>query len=891
MRSRWLLAVLPLISSGSAPAQPVSVTNFIRISFQHSAWGEPGDVWAGLLPGDPDGVGSVNVTTTAGDKGTWNIESMTFLGAGNQTWLTISIADGANNLIQLYDGNASLMTNGRTGTFTQITGTGAFHTATVNIGYTFTCIDPHPGQCYTGGAPVATDFLSSFSADGTITATITNQPVPPPNPVILGPKSTGSNKGGASGQYSVYMTPGGNTVIVSADGGNGNVVLKHSDQAPAAGSNGSISLTVPSQFVAVNYTAAATCTNVAEVCWATIPSPSGALPAFTTGTITADLNFGNPPPGVYPADLSVALTAPDGSIPPSTENSTATLIINPSPPLLLSESGVTFQTGAGALSQLVHSISLSSSSPLAYTATASTLSGGNWLSVAPASGTTPASGAASVGILANPSGLAAGTYFGRVDINAPGASTVWQSVEVELTVVAPGIAPPIFSATGLIFSAAEGAFPPAQDILVSTLSNQQMTISPGVDDNDLAWFKVDSSATTLQSGQSIKQTVLVGNSSLTPGVYPGSILEAVGSTNDSIPVVLIVTPSTGTCTPSQLVAVVTSLYGGFELPAGLPVLIQAQISDDCGSPLTSGTVIASAGPGDAPVMMTAGSNGQWSGTWLPHGTIPGPVSVEINAQSASGLQGCASVTGTIDANTTLPVVTPGGIVSAANPVSGAPLAPGEFISIYGANLAPSTVSSGPPYPTTLGGTQVLLGGVPLPLQVVSPGLINAVVPFETQANAIQELLISQNGAYSLPESVVVASVSPAIFTQSETGEGPGVIVVYKSNGTVYETSPTQPASAGDLLLIYASGLGAVSPAVADGAPGPTSPPFATTVNPVSATIGGVPGNVSFAGLAPGYVGVYQVNVTVPSGVTPGTNVPVVLATAGFSSATATVTIQ
>jgi hypothetical protein len=81
-----------------------------------------------------------------------------------------------------------------------------------------------------------------------------------------------------------------------------------------------------------------------------------------------------------------------------------------------------------------------------------------------------------------------------------------------------------------------------------------------------------------------------------------------------------------------------------------------------------------------------------------------------------------------------------------------------------------------------------------------------------------------------------------------------------------------------------------SPASLAFAPEPTSP-HSNTVNPVTVTIGGNPAQVLFAGLAPGYAGLYQVNVVVPEGVTPGANVPVILTTAAFSSPPVTVAVQ
>ena len=129
------------------------------------------------------------------------------------------------------------------------------------------------------------------------------------------------------------------------------------------------------------------------------------------------------------------------------------------------------------------------------------------------------------------------------------------------------------------------------------------------------------------------------------------------------------------------------------------------------------------------------------------------------------------------------------------------------------------------------------------------------------------------------------------FTQAQSGQGAGVIVVVKANGTQFENTAAAPASVGDALTIYCAGLGAVNPPVADGSAAPLTPPFAQTVDPVTVTVGGIPAQVLFSGLAPGYAGVYQVNVLIPSGVAPGASVPVAITAGGFPSPPVTVAIQ
>jgi uncharacterized protein (TIGR03437 family) len=230
------------------------------------------------------------------------------------------------------------------------------------------------------------------------------------------------------------------------------------------------------------------------------------------------------------------------------------------------------------------------------------------------------------------------------------------------------------------------------------------------------------------------------------------------------------------------------------------------------------------------------------------------------------------------------------VVSNASFASGAPLAPGAFVAIFGSNLASSTALAGSlPFSTNMGGAQVFLGGEALPLQYAANGQINAIIPYDAPVNATQQLIVEQGGAYSMPETILLATAQPAVFTVDQSGGGAGAITVVKSNGKQFQSSPAMPAAAGDVLEIFCSGLGAVTPAVLAGSAAPASPP-AKTVNQVTATVGGQPVQVAFAGLAPGFAGLYQVNVSVPSGIT-GDAVPVVLTVAGASSPPVTVAIR
>lgn len=887
MTRSWLGPIL-IVNLATAASAQSGITNLAASLVGNGGGiGEPGQIDAHF----DRGLFTVSYSVTNAANGfTTNYANsipLSFAGiAGNGTGTDIVLlfAGNANDGVHFHDTNSHLRNDGRDGTASVDWGIGAFHGATGTLTYNFKCTS----LCFQGqGTPVAGIFGFTMSASGTLDLqTARAQDITPQ--ASTNPPAPNSIK----------------TFITKPAGGSAPSIRRASAvSAAATGSSGggeSLSFAVPWQPVKSTFSATGACPTLPNGCWLAIPTASGTISPFTDASIEVDLNYGELGTGVYPANFTFTLTPGQGGGAPATQSLPFTLIVTDgSPQLQISERGIQFQTVAGEnQGPPAHTISLSSTgAAIPYTATASTAAGGNWLTVTPASGSAFLSTApAIVAIAANPAGLAPGDYFGHVDIHAPGAFEPEQTVVVELAVTAAAAAAPLLSTTGVVFVARQFTNPAQQSLTVSTLSNEQIAVSGKASaDNSGTWLSASASSTILQSGQPVTETLFVNTQGLSPGVYTGTFYETVTATAKDVPakVLLILTPPSGaSCTPTQLLPAMTNLGANFEFRAGLPISLQAEIVDDCGSPLNTGAVQASFSTGDLAVAMTPLGNGIWAGTWEPHGIAGGGVSVEIGAQSEAGLLGSISVSGTLDTNTAATVVTPGGIVNAAGLVSGAPLAPGEFISIFGSNLGPSTpvVSPSYPYVTALGGTQVLLGGQRLPLEFVSAGQINALVPYGIAVNGLQELLVEQNGVYSPLEALAVAAANPAVFTQSQSGQGAGVIVVVKADGTQFEATASQPASAGDALVIYCSGLGAVSPAVGDGAAAPLSP-LSTTVNAVTATVGGQPAQVLFAGLTPGYAGLYQVNAVVPAGVAAGPNVPVILTVAGFPSAPVTVAIQ
>jgi uncharacterized protein (TIGR03437 family) len=215
---------------------------------------------------------------------------------------------------------------------------------------------------------------------------------------------------------------------------------------------------------------------------------------------------------------------------------------------------------------------------------------------------------------------------------------------------------------------------------------------------------------------------------------------------------------------------------------------------------------------------------------------------------------------------------PQGIVNAASfAPAGDSIAPGEFIALFGTNLAGTTQTGLPPYPLTLGTVTVLINDRPAPIQYISPTRINALVPYST-VGPLATIVVNNNGQMSEGVGVPVATTAPGVFALSQNGIGEGAIL----HTDFSLVNAAKPAKRGETVLVFLTGLGAVNPPVADGT-ADGSNPFNKTVGTVNVLIGGLPATVSFSGLAPGFPGLYQLNVVVPPDLVVTTAGPVPLA--------------
>jgi uncharacterized protein (TIGR03437 family) len=276
--------------------------------------------------------------------------------------------------------------------------------------------------------------------------------------------------------------------------------------------------------------------------------------------------------------------------------------------------------------------------------------------------------------------------------------------------------------------------------------------------------------------------------------------------------------------------------------------------------------------------------------WTPPASDVGPVTIYVAANAANNngsntgdriyttslkLTPVASGGGT---GGTKPAVASGGIVSASAFKSTASASPGGWIEIFGSNLSSTTRGwagsdfNGNTAPTSLDGVSVTVGGRSAYVAFVSPGQVNALVPEGVAIGSGVPVVVRNGSSESDPVLLDTADVAPAILAPPAFAVGGrqyAVATIPGSGSTVTFAGATgsipgaslRPARPGEVITLYGIGFGPVSPAVT---PGNIATELARVIQNVTVQFGSTPANVQYAGLAPGFVGLYQFNVEVPA---------------------------
>ncbi len=290
------------------------------------------------------------------------------------------------------------------------------------------------------------------------------------------------------------------------------------------------------------------------------------------------------------------------------------------------------------------------------------------------------------------------------------------------------------------------------------------------------------------------------------------------------------------------------------------------------------------------VTTNGGVNWQTLGTELPNAIV-----INIRFHSATRtLRVSTHGRGMWDLPVPLPglALTPGGVVNAASygQTSGTTnidtaVSPGSIAAVFGSSLTNvrQAFAANTPLPPSLGGETLTIAGLAAPQFYASSDQLNVQIPWEAPIGTATAVLTQ--GAQSTSSPVQVVAYLPGIFTADASGKGQGIIVHANSATLVAPKGAygsSYPAPTGETLTLYATGLGPVSNPPATGAAASPDTLSQTTSTP-KVTVGGQPAHVTFSGLTPGYVGLYQVNFEVPASAPAGDYVPVVLQIGGATS--------
>ncbi len=615
------------------------------------------------------------------------------------------------------------------------------------------------------------------------------------------------------------------------------------------------------------------------------PSPAfrvsgGALPTGLNIQTNADLTRSINGTPVSSGVFSFSLTASDACGGSTTASFSITITGSAgAPQMTVSPTSLSFTVQAGATNfpaDQTLTINSTTSAVLNYSATIAIHSGGNWL-VAKSftSGSTP--GSLNVGVV-NFANLAPGPYTASITISSQ-ASNSPVVVQVSLTVLlAPNLTvnPPSFTVSQI---GSSGSTVTRQTIVVNSVPQVKFTATATTQSGG-PWLSVD--AATAQGTTPGIVTAIINAGGLAAGSYIGTIaITPMGGIAQNITITLnVLAPAVVVATPSPL-----------------------SFTHQQGSPPPSGQTLSLGSTGDQ-LHLTIGVATQSGGGWLavepaavttpmninvkvnPTGLEPGPYQGTLNISASDPTVAPLAVPVTLTVIKPAPLV---GTVTNAASFDPGPVAPGEFVTIFGTGLGPTTpvglqLTASGTVAATLGGTQVFFDNIAAPMIYSSSGQVSAIVPYEVARKFSTQLTVEFEGTVSVSQQIRVIDSSPGIFVADASGQG----AIINQDGT--PNSIHNGAAPGSIVSIYATGEGQTEPPGADGAINGNALPLPKPHLAVSVEINGETAEVQYAGAAPGQAaGLLQVNAKIPADVPRGTSVPVTI-TVGAATSQAGVTV-
>jgi uncharacterized protein (TIGR03437 family) len=627
--------------------------------------------------------------------------------------------------------------------------------------------------------------------------------------------------------------------------------------------------------------------------WASLDNNSGAATFLVPGTIGITIDPSRLTPGTYQANVSV-------------QDQTCNIILAVTAravSIQISQTGLQFNATSGGQSAPPQTVNVSNGGPgtLNWTAAVQTFNGPDgWLVIQP--------GASTVTVAIDASQLTAGQFFGSVRISADGAANSPQTVTVVADVTDPAGATPVLSDAGaLIVGDTTVPSPPPAQFAIANLGGQPLTyISTATTEDGANWVGISPPTGTLATDKLTTIGVQPNFAGLSPGVRRGTLRLSFSDGTVSTFAVASILPANGpsiasknprrdagNCSPQGLVAAFTSLAPGFAVTGSEPISIRVAVADTCGTPLTSGGVYVRFNTGSNGFSLTNANNGNWTGTWTPPNSA-GPIQIVAQAFSFGNppLGGQTPILQGSIRTTLTPLARPDHITDNASRRPGNQIPLGSWASLFGDGMSDiEMVAPSTPYTSPLADTQVLLGGVPLPLEYVSDGQVNALIPRNLDPNTQHQIVVQRGGTISVPLDVTVADVAPGLYTVNDQGSGQALVLVGDTGLLAAPAADNaRPAQRGETLMIYMEGLGPVNNAPPDGFPSPDDSSATTLATPI-VTIGGAMAALQYSGLEPGVAGVYLVKAVVPDDAPSGDAVPLVVSVNDIGSNPATIAIQ
>ena len=604
----------------------------------------------------------------------------------------------------------------------------------------------------------------------------------------------------------------------------------------------------------LNYTVSAATTN-GNGNWLSTTQMTGNTAG--AGSLGILVQTGQLTPGTYTGTVTITATGPGGAAVANSPLTIPVVFYITTGSLALNQTSLSFSQAVGGPAPVNQTVNITSTGAvIGFAASAYNSGATEWLTVSQ-SGATP--GSISVG--ANGAGLAQGTYTGTVTVFAttPNAGNSPAAIPVTLSINAGTISA---SPTSLTFTEAQGGSPlGAQTITISGtpgVISFQASASTG---NGSNWLRVE----PVSGGTPATLQVSIAANTLAVGSYSGNItVTAAGALGSplTIPVTLnVVTPHNLTASPT---VITFKASPGSTAAQTETVQLTSAGGSTAYSAAAAGGAWLSASPtaGNTPATITVTAN--------PAGLAAGSYSGTVTLSSPNAVSQVTVTVNLVVGNVAPPQVN--AIANAASYFSGA-FAPGENIVIFGSGIGPpelvkGTVTNGI-VDTTLAATRMLFDGIPAPIIYALSAQTSVMVPYELAGRATTNVVVEYQGVHSAGIAYNVVAAAPGIYAQNAQGSGAGAIL----NQDYSINLPNAPAPKGSVVAVYMTGegdtIGAVDGAIATGLLSP--------VLEVTATVGGLPATVLYAGTSPGIVtGAMQVNVQIPANAPSGPAVPLVI---------------